>query len=335
MKEPVPFEFDATWTPERVEVVRKAICPAGIPDADFWLFMLQVQRTGLDPLQKECFCVKRRQNIGTRQNEKWIDKYEFQAAAQGMVSRAESMPDFRGISWSAVYDSENCRISKPLGTVQHEFNAAKRAGALSGAYCIVRREGRPVDVVEWVDFAAVVQPGSSFWSKDPAGMTEKCAIARGLRRAYPRMFTGVYIRGERQDDVESEDAPPPVEASAHPIPRVVRPELPQETATRQSAPVLEFSKAAPEPVPVEASQQAAAVSKEMGLEVESILAEATAVAAEAAEEGKTEKALARAHESLTALGSRARKLPKDSPGRQQVGAKLEELRALLFTSAKS
>ena len=55
------------WSPERVELIRRTICPRGLGDDEFALFIEQCKRSGLDPLLKEAFCVGRRHNSGTRE----------------------------------------------------------------------------------------------------------------------------------------------------------------------------------------------------------------------------------------------------------------------------
>ena len=52
-----------TWSRERAELVRRTICPKGISEDEFALFIEQCKRSGLDPLLKEAFCVARRQNV--------------------------------------------------------------------------------------------------------------------------------------------------------------------------------------------------------------------------------------------------------------------------------
>jgi hypothetical protein len=54
------------WSRDRVELIRRTICPKGIGEDEFTLFIEQCKRSGLDPLLKEAFCVGRRQNTGTQ-----------------------------------------------------------------------------------------------------------------------------------------------------------------------------------------------------------------------------------------------------------------------------
>nr|WP_240358988.1 phage recombination protein Bet [Pyxidicoccus trucidator] len=182
------------WSRERAELVRRTICPKGISEDEFALFIEQCKRSGLDPLLKEAFCVARRQNVGNRERPNWVTKYEFQPSEAGMLARAERFPDFRGIQASAVFAEDEIIVDQGKGEVVHRFNPAKRKGALVGAWSRVVRDGK-LPVVVWLDFSGYVQQ-TPLWAKIPTTMIEKCARVAALRKAYPEAFGGLYVREE-------------------------------------------------------------------------------------------------------------------------------------------
>lgn len=182
------------WSRERVELVKRTICPKGISEDEFALFIEQCKRSGLDPLLKEAFCVARRQNTGNRERPNWVTKYEFQPSEAGMLARAERFPDFRGIQASAVFAEDEIIVDQGKGEVVHRFNPAKRKGALVGAWSRVVRDGK-LPVVVWLDFSGYVQQ-TPLWAKIPTTMIEKCARVAALRKAYPEAFGGLYVREE-------------------------------------------------------------------------------------------------------------------------------------------
>ncbi|NMO14910.1 phage recombination protein Bet [Pyxidicoccus fallax] len=191
-----------SWSRERVELVKRTICPKGISDDEFALFIEQCKRSGLDPLLKEAFCVARRQNAGNRERPNWVTKYEFQPSEAGMLARAERFPDFRGIQASAVFAEDDIIVDQGKGEVVHRFNPAKRKGALVGAWARVVRDGK-LPVVVWLDFSGYVQQ-TPLWAKIPTTMIEKCARVAALRKAYPEAFGGLYVREEMPaEDFES------------------------------------------------------------------------------------------------------------------------------------
>lgn len=209
-----------TWTRERIDLIKRQVCPAGVTDDEFAIFIEQCKRTQLDPLIKEAFCVPRRVKIerpnpnGGRPIEDWITKHEFQPAEAGMSARADRFPDFRGISAAAVYEGDAIEIDPSAGTVSHKYNpVAKNRGKLVGAWAIAYREGRKPYVV-WIDYDERVQLNrdgtpNATWGGKPETMTVKCARAEAWRRSYPNVFGGLYIDGELPDQSEREVNAPP------------------------------------------------------------------------------------------------------------------------------
>ncbi|ADO70623.1 phage recombination protein Bet [Stigmatella aurantiaca] len=242
------------WGRERVELIKRTICPKGIGDDEFSLFIEQCKRSGLDPLLKEAFCVGRRQNAGSRERPTWVTRYEFQPSEAGMLARAERFPDFKGIQASAVYAEDEIIVDQGKGEVVHRFNPAKRKGALVGAWARVVREGK-LPVVVWLDFSGYVQQ-TPLWAKIPTTMIEKCARVAALRKAYPEAFGGLYVREEMPaEEYEPSSAaeepapttgtgtyevlgarPGPVKASFPPLPAA---QLSMEVQPPVAAPVAE------------------------------------------------------------------------------------------------
>ena len=209
----VPEKADRGWTRERVELVKRTICPKGISEDEFALFIEQCKRSGLDPLLKEAFCVARRANAGNRERPQWVTKYEFQPSEAGMLARAERFPDFKGIQASAVFAEDEILVDQGAGEVTHRFNPAKRKGSLAGAWARVVREGK-LPVVVWLDFAGYVQQ-SPLWSKIPTTMIEKCARVAALRKAYPEAFGGLYVKEEMPAEEFADLTPERTDVRAH------------------------------------------------------------------------------------------------------------------------
>lgn len=235
--------LDTTEHARRMEamraVIKASICPKGISDDEFTLFLEQSKRSGLDPLLKQAFCVPRRQKVNRNGREEWIDKHEFQAAEAGMLARAERFPDYEGTTAAEVYAEDPISLDYGTGSVQHIVNPAKRKGALIGAWARVQRKGK-VPVLVWVDFEAAKQ-GTPLWAKMPAVMVRKAARVAALRTAYPESFGGLYVAGERPDDMDGEE-----EAISGPV--LSKPVMSATTATREAMPTLQ--RAEPEKVPL-------------------------------------------------------------------------------------
>lgn len=243
------------WTKERVRLVIAQCCPKGIGEDEAAMFIEQCKRTGLDPINKEAFCVARRENKGTRERPVWGTKYEFQPSEAGMLARAERFPDFMGIQCSSVYAEDEIVVDQGEGKVTHRFNPAKRKGSLVGAWARVARKGK-LPIVVWLDFAGFVQQ-TPLWSKIPNTMIEKCARVAALRKAYPDAFGGLYVR---------EEMPAEEYVDAHQEQAPAKETKPQQQAARSSAPKEEKAKpqqqgkpaGPPPPAAAKAQQQPAA-----------------------------------------------------------------------------
>lgn len=237
------------WTQERINLLKNTVCPKGISNDEFALFLEQCKRSGLDPLLKEAFCVARRQNIGDRDRPNWVTKHEFQPSEAGMLARAERFPDYEGIQAAEVYGKDPISIDYGSGLVEHKVNPAQRSGGLVGAWARVQRRGK-LAVVVWVDLGAVEQK-TPLWGKMPATMVRKCARVAALRTAYPEAFGGLYVREEMPAE-EFDDAP----VSASPVgqtrPVLERAALPAKSSSTEASEVMSgmLKRAEPDAIPV-------------------------------------------------------------------------------------
>jgi phage recombination protein Bet len=271
----------AVWTQERIDLVRRTVCPPGLTDDEFALFIEQCKRSGLDPLLKEAFCVPRRQNVGNRDRPNWVTRHEFQPSETGMLARAERFPDFRGVQASAVFAEDEILIDQGKGEVVHRFNPTRRKGPIVGAWARIVRENK-LPIVVWLDFEGYAQ-STPLWAKIPTTMIEKCARVAVLRKAYPEAFGGLYIREEMPAEEFGEAAaaaPAPEVAGSRTLQtkselaqRVARMGAPRQPAVVEDAPapaVVTGAEAAPKQAEpkqaellakaVEASAPAAAAS---------------------------------------------------------------------------
>lgn len=216
------------WRQERVDLVRKTICPRGISEAEFELFIEICKRSGLDPLTKEIFCVPRRTNIGSKEDPKWIVKHEAQPAEAGLLARADRFPDFGGIKAAAFYEGEDIVVTE--NEVHHKFNPTKRTGKLLGAWAQAFRNGRvlPVEIVT----IGAYQQNTQQWHQRPEVMIVKCARAAALRRAYPNTFGGLYV----EDEMPAEEFKPLPDEPAKQLAPVPQAALAAQTAALKATP---------------------------------------------------------------------------------------------------
>lgn len=184
-----------TWTPERIALVKRQVCPAGISNDEFAVFLDRCQRSGLDPLNGEAYCVPRRVKV-KRPNgsEEWVEVPTFQPAEAGLASRAQRSPLFAGMRAAVVYERDVCEIDAAASLVRHSFDAAKPRGKLVGAWAHAQRKDVATPVV-FVLFDEYRQ-NNQMWQSKPATMIVKVARAQAWRAAFPIEFSGLYVPEE-------------------------------------------------------------------------------------------------------------------------------------------
>lgn len=218
-----PFA-DTMWTQDRIDLIKAEICPAGIGDGEFRLFLEKCKRSGLDPLMGEAYCVPRSQKVkfpdpkGRKEQdgrpvmlEHYVERHVFQASEQGMQVRAHRAGDFDGVRFGAIYANDKCAIDFSEGKVVHQAMAGQPRGALIGAWAIARRKGRDFHPVAHVLFSEYRQKGA-MWDGKPETMIGKCARSLALRLAYPYEFAGVFTAEEMGAGIDRDATPADNEA---------------------------------------------------------------------------------------------------------------------------
>lgn len=190
------------WTRALVDLCKRTVCPKGIQDDEFNLFIEQCRATGFNPFTKEVYCVPRNVKVSKKgEPDRWETQHVFQPGVDGARARAGRFPDFHSSTSAAVFEKDACEVDVDAGEVRHKFNPCQPRGRLVGAWGkVVKRGGPPV--VAWLP-AGSRSGNSQFWNADPGGMLAKCAEMAALRKAYPVQFSGVQAREEVQEEAPS------------------------------------------------------------------------------------------------------------------------------------
>lgn len=195
------------WTPADVETIKHTVCPKGIPDNEFKLFILKCQASGMNPLLGEAFCVERNIKVGgTRDQPIWGKAFVFTPGEQGMEGRADDFPDYRGLRAAVVCAKDKIVIDPSIGEVSHQYNPAEDRGRILGAWAIAYRDGRKTPV-EFCKLEEYIDAKNPKWAGSPHTMIVKCARAAALRRAYPNKFDGIFVREELRDETAESQTP--------------------------------------------------------------------------------------------------------------------------------
>lgn len=191
---------------------------------EFQMFLATCQRTGLDPIMRQIYCIERRVNKRDGGRDNWVSKYETQISIDGARLVAERTQRYEGqvgpmwcgedAVWYDVWPFPTAPVAAKVGIWKTGFREPLWAVAHYGEYVQTDRSGNV----------------TKFWKQMPALMLAKCAEALALRKAFPNDLSGLYTR-EEMAQAENPEGPPTVVTITHDAP-------PQLPAPEQSTPTM-------------------------------------------------------------------------------------------------
>jgi phage recombination protein Bet len=159
------------FEPSKVQLI-KSLVANGATDDELALFLYTAQRTGLDPLAKQIYCIKRQ---GKMTIQAGIDGYRLIADRTGKYAGNDD-PVFGAdhqVGNVTAPTSATVTVWKLVGGVRCPFTSTAR----------------------WSEYC----PGGNqafMWTKMPYLMLGKCAEALALRKAFPAELSGIYTDAE-------------------------------------------------------------------------------------------------------------------------------------------
>lgn len=180
---PVVGNATISFTQDQIDLIKSQIA-VGATDDELNLFLYQAKKSGLDPMARQIYFVKRN-GKGTLQTS--IDGFRVVAERSGDYA-GQDEPEF--VEKGAVLDICKVRVYKWRG--DQRFLAA-------------------TGVAYWKEYC----PGAGqdfMWKKMPHVMLSKVAEALALRKAFPQDLSGLYTTEEMAqvdvDDTKTKVAPP-------------------------------------------------------------------------------------------------------------------------------
>jgi phage recombination protein Bet len=174
-----------SYTKDQVELVKSQIAPEATVD-ELKLFLYQAQRTGLDALSRQIYCIHR--NVKTHTG--WTKKMTIQTSIDGFRVIAERSGNYGGqseptLTFKQNGEVESCKITvfKFRGDIRYE---AATSVVYFDEYVQRDKEGKPMGL----------------WNRMPIVMIQKVCEAVCLRRAFPQDLSGLYTGDEMAQSTE-------------------------------------------------------------------------------------------------------------------------------------
>jgi phage recombination protein Bet len=160
-------------------------------------FLMQCQRTQLDPTARQIYCIERGGKWGVQIS---IDGFRLIAdRSKGYRGQTPAQWTKDGVTWVDVWLSDDPPAAARVGVFREGFEGPQYAVATFAGYCPRDRDGSLAPRNQWLT--------------NPSNQLAKCAEMLALRKAFPNELSGLY--GTEEMDQASTGASAPKAVSKH------------------------------------------------------------------------------------------------------------------------
>jgi phage recombination protein Bet len=173
--------------PDQVALIKQTVCK-GATDQELALFLYTAKRTGLDPLLRQIYAVKRWDNKLKKET------MAMQTGIDGLRLIADRTGTYAGND-EPIYEYDQNDVSHPIKASVTVYKI------VAGQRCAFSASAR------WTEYCP--KEGMDFmWKRMSHVMLGKCAEALALRKAFPAEIAGLYTAEEMAQAGPAKDADP-------------------------------------------------------------------------------------------------------------------------------